>query len=557
MVLTRLRIKDLALVKSLDVEFPKGIIAVTGETGAGKSTILGSIQLLLGERADSSLVRHGCEKAFVEGVFEFEPSDAKRIERYREEGFEAGSEPLIVRREVSANGRAAAFFADQMVTVKHLGELMAETIDIHSQNAQQSLTKKNWQRMSLDNFAGASSLSKDVSELYAAYEGIRKLLAEYIENERETRRREDLWRFQIKEVSEANLKPGEEEELLETEKTLSNAEEISELLASLESGLSGEEDSPAQGLRKINRLIKQLKSLYTPAVVWEENMENALAVLDDLLAEVSRAQDKLKVDPEELVRVQERLALIDRLKKKYGPTVEAVIEETKGLEEKLRESGSFDERRSELEKETAEKLAELKLAAGRLTKKRAAAAPKFSKAVESEIAPLGMGGMRFGVNLEQLPEIASCGAENVEFTIANVGQPMMPLSRIASGGELSRLTLALKCLSLGGNAVQILFFDEIDAGISATVAGAIAERLGLLGHDHQVFVITHMPVIAAAADTHYRVEKKVIGNDTVVAITTVSGEKRKEELSRMLGGKEQEARDYAEKLLKTKGRTNK
>ena len=557
MFLTRLRIKDLALVKSLDVEFPKGIIAVTGETGAGKSTILGSIQLLLGERADSSLVRHGCEKAFVEGVFEFEPSDAKRIERYREEGFEAGSEPLIVRREVSANGRAAAFFADQMVTVKHLGELMAETIDIHSQNAQQSLTKKNWQRMSLDNFAGASSLSKDVSELYAAYEGIRKLLAEYIENERETRRREDLWRFQIKEVSEANLKTGEEEELLETEKTLSNAEEISELLASLESGLSGEEDSPAQGLRKINRLIKQLKSLYTPAVVWEENMENALAVLDDLLAEVSRAQDKLKVDPEELVRVQERLALIDRLKKKYGPTVEAVIEETKGLEEKLRESGSFDERRSELEKETAEKLAELKLAAGRLTKKRAAAAPKFSKAVESEIAPLGMGGMRFGVDLEQLPEIASCGAENVDFTIANVGQPMMPLSRIASGGELSRLTLALKCLSLGGNAVQILFFDEIDAGISATVAGAIAERLGLLGHDHQVFVITHMPVIAAAADTHYLVEKKVIGNDTVVAITTVSGEKRKEELSRMLGGKEQEARDYAEKLLKTKGRTNK
>ncbi|MBR5945714.1 AAA family ATPase, partial [bacterium] len=412
MFLTRLRIKDLALVKSLDVEFPKGIIAVTGETGAGKSTILGSIQLLLGERADSSLVRHGCEKAFVEGVFEFEPSDAKRIERYREEGFEAGSEPLIVRREVSANGRAAAFFADQMVTVKHLGELMAETIDIHSQNAQQSLTKKNWQRMSLDNFAGASSLSKEVSELYAAYEGIRKLLAEYIENERETRRREDLWRFQIKEVSEANLKTGEEEELLETEKTLSNAEEISELLASLESGLSGEEGSPAQGLRKINRLIKQLKSLYTPAVVWEENMENALAVLDDLLAEVSRAQDKLKVDPEELVRVQERLALIDRLKKKYGPTVEAVIEETKDLEEKLMESGSFDERRSELEKETAEKLAELKLAAGRLTKKRAAAAPKFSKAVESEIAPLGMGGMRFGVNLEQLPEIASCGAEN-------------------------------------------------------------------------------------------------------------------------------------------------
>lgn len=557
MFLTRLRIKDLALVRTVDVEFPKGIIAVTGETGAGKSTILGSIQLLLGERADSSLVRHGCEKAFVEGVFEFESSDAQRIERYKAEGFDIGNEPLIVRREISVNGRAAAFFADQMVTVKHLSELMAETIDIHSQNAQQSLTKKNWQRMSLDNFAGTLPLSKQVSDLYAAYEGKRKLLAEYIENERETRRREDLWRFQIKEVSEANLKPGEEEELLETEKTLSNAEEISELLSSLESGLSGEEGSPAQGLRRINRLIKQLKNVYTPAAGWEDIMENALANLDDLSAEVSRAQDKLKVDPEELVSVQERLALIDRLKKKYGPTIEAIIEETKVLEEKLRESGSFDERRSELEKETAEKLAELKLAAEKLTKKRASAAPKFSKAVEGEIAPLGMGGMKFGVDLEQLPEVASCGAENVEFLIANVGQPMLPLGKIASGGELSRLTLALKCLSLGGNAVQILFFDEIDAGISATVAGAIAERLSLLGKDHQVFVITHMPVIAAAADTHYLVEKKVVGNDTVVAITPVEGEKRKEELSRMLGGNEQEARDYAEKLLKTKGRTNK
>lgn len=557
MFLTRLRIKDLALVKSLDVEFPKGIIAVTGETGAGKSTILGSIQLLLGERADSSLVRSGCEKAFVEGVFEFEPSDAKRLEAYRSLGFEFDGEPLIVRREISASGRAAAFFADQMVTVKHLGELMAETIDIHSQNAQQSLTKRNWQRMSLDNFAGALPLSKEVSDLYAAYEGKRKLLAELIENERETRRREDLWRFQIKEVGEANLRSGEEEELLEAEKTLSNAEEISEILASLESGLSGEEGSPAQGLRKVNRLIKQLKSLYSPAGGWEESMENALASLDDLLGEVERAQDKLKVDPEELARVQERIALIDRLKKKYGPTIEAVIEETKNLEDKLRESGSFDERISELEKEAAEKLAELKLAAEKLTKKRAAAAAKFGKAVESEIAPLGMGGMKFGVNLEQLPEIASCGAENVEFTIANVGQPMQPLGKIASGGELSRLTLALKCLSLGGNAVQILFFDEIDAGISATVAGAIAERLGLLGSDHQVFVITHMPVIAAAADTHYLVEKKVLGNDTLVAITPVSGEKRKEELSRMLGGNEREARDYAEKLLKTKGRINK
>ncbi|MBO7542794.1 DNA repair protein RecN [bacterium] len=557
MYLSRLRIKDLALVCQIDVEFPKGIVAVTGETGAGKSTILGSIQLLLGERADSSLVRHGCEKAFVEGVFEFEASDAKRIERYRLDGFDVGNEPLIVRREVCANGRAAAFFADQMVTVKHLGELMAETVDIHSQNAQQSLTKRNWQRMSFDDFAGAGALAREVSALCAEYEAKKKLLSEYIENERETRRREDLWRFQIKEVNEANLRAGEEEELLETEKTLSNAEEISELLASLESGLFGEEGSPAQGLRKINRLIKQLKSLYSPAGGWEENMENALAALDDLQGEVARAQDKLKVDPEELAKVQERIALIDRLKKKYGPTVEAVIDETKNLEEKLRESGSFDERIGELEKEAAEKLAELKLAAEKLTKKRAAAAAKFGKAVESEIAPLGMTGMKFGVKLEALDEIASCGAENVEFTIANAGQPMMPLSKIASGGELSRLTLALKCLSLGGNAVQILFFDEIDSGISATVAGAIAERLSLLGGDHQVFVITHMPVIAAAADTHYLVEKLVKEDSATVEITQIKGERRREELSRMLGGNDEKARDFAEKLLKTKGRIKK
>lgn len=555
MFLSRLRIKDFALVSRLDVEFPKGIIALTGETGAGKSTILGSIQLLLGERADTSFVRSGAQKAVIEGAFEFEKGrDEERLARLKAEGFELDmTEPLIVRREIGLNGRAAAFFGDQMVTVKRLAELMADTVDIHSQHAQQSLTRKDWQRTSFDHFAGTEDLALQVSSLYRDYVSARAELEECLSEEMEARRREDLWRFQIKEVREANIKPGEEETLSEMEKSLSHAEEISNLISSLEEGLTGEEGSVLQNLRQLNRSLKQLSALYGPARAWESEMTDTIASLDDLADELGRARDRAVVDPAELARVQERIALLEKLKKKYACELPDLLEETAELEKRMEDMGSFEERRTALEKKRDETLAELKKAAVELTRGRKRATKTFSEAVEKEIAPLGMGGMRFAVEMTEQDEISAHGAEDLVFMIANAGQPLMPLNKIASGGELSRLTLALKCLSLGGNAVQILFFDEIDAGISATVAGAIAKRLFLLGGDHQVFVITHMPVIAAGGNTHYLVEKRVERKETFVTIKQLDNEERKAELARMLGGKAEEAVSYAGKLLKSKG----
>jgi len=552
MYLSRLRIKDLALVSRIDVEFPKGIVAVTGETGAGKSTILGAIQLLLGERSDSSLVRHGCEKAFVEGVFEFEEKrDEARLEELRSQGFDLSiGDPLIVRREVGASGRGAAFFADQMVSLKRLAELMSETVDIHSQNSQQSLTKKSWQRRAYDHYAGADEAAREVAKLFAEAKALRDELREYLEKEREILRREELWRFQVEEVSEANLKEGEEEELIEQEKNLSNAEEIRELLLSLENGLDGEEGSPVEGLRRLNRLVKQLAGLYSPAAEWAAELSESLNTLEDLSREVSRARDNFSCDPRELESVQERLALIAKLKKKYGDSVKEIIEETEKLRTLLAEGGSFDERKALLQEKLAALEKKLKAAAEKLSKLRAKSAKPFSKSVEAEIAPLGMAAMRFQVEMEKEGETQSYGDEGVEFMIANVGQPFMPLLKIASGGELSRLTLALKCLSLGGNAVQILFFDEVDAGISATVAGAIGQRMRLLGKEHQVFVITHMPLIAACADAHYSVAKNVRDNDTFVRIDRLDEKARLAELARMLGGNEKEALTYAEALLK-------
>ena len=551
MYLTRLRIKDLALVSRIDVEFPKGIIAITGETGAGKSTIMGSIQLLLGERADVSQIRHGSLKAVVEGVFEFEQGrDEERIEDLQNCGFDVSfEEPLIIRREISANGRGAAFFADQMISVKRLGELMAETVDIHSQNAQQSLTKKNWQRFSFDHYAGADSLAGAVAELYFQQKKIREELSEYQNKEREILRQEELWRFQVEEVSRAQLREGEDEELLDQEKSLSHAEEIRELLFSLEENLSDEEGSPFALLKQTNRSLKQLAGLYAPAESWEEEFLNVIGSLEELKTEASRASDKLNADPEELNRVQERLALIGSLKKKYGGSIKEVLEETEKIRARLSEGGSFDERKEKLEKQLSELQRELKEKADKLSKIRAKAASSFSKSVEAEIAPLGMAGMRFKVELEKQEETQNYGNESVEFMIANAGQPFMSLQKIASGGELSRLTLALKCLSLGGNAVQILFFDEIDSGISATVAGAIGKRMRLLGKEHQVFVITHMPVIAACGDAQYSVEKSVERNDSFVGIKRLEKEARKVELARMLGGNEKEALSYAAKLL--------
>ena len=551
MYLTRLRIKDLALVSLIDVEFPKGIVAITGETGAGKSTVMGSIQLLLGERADISQIRHGCDKAVVEGVFEFEKGvDEERIASLAEEGFEVSiTEPLIVRREINSNGRGAAFFADRLIGVKKLGELMAETVDIHSQNAQQSLTKRNWQRRSFDHFAGAEKQAGEVQALYTECKALREELEEHRSRERELLRREELWRFQVEEVDKARLKEGEEEELLEREKSLSHAEEIRELLFSLESGLGDEEGSPLSLLKQTNRSLRQLSGLYAPAEEWEEKFLEIIGALEELGSDASRAADKINADPGELAMVQERLELIETLKKKYGGGVKEILEETEDIKSRLQEGGSFDERREKLEKALSELQEKLKESAKKLSRARAKAAPAFSKAVEAEIAPLGMSGMRFKVEMEKQEEIQSTGCESVEYMIANVGQPFMPLQKIASGGELSRLTLALKCLSLGGNAVQILFFDEIDSGISATVAASIGKRMRLLGREHQVFVITHMPIIAACGDVQYSVEKSVENNDSFVRINPLDKNSRKAELARMLGGNEKEAQSYAAKLL--------
>lgn len=551
MFLTRLRIKDLALVSLIDVEFPKGIVAITGETGAGKSTVMGSIQLLLGERADVSQIRHGCDKAVAEGVFEFEKGvDEDRVAALLEDGFDVSvDEPLIVRREINSNGRGAAFFADRLVSVKKLLELMSETVDIHSQNAQQSLTKRAWQRLSFDHYAGVGELAGEVAELYFRRKALQNELDEHLARERELMRQEELWRFQVEEISQARLREGEEEELLEQEKNLSHAEEIRELLSSLESALSDEEGSPLSGLKQANRSLRQLSGYYAPAEEWEEQFLNVIGSLEELRSEAERSLGRINAEPEELERVQERLALINDLKKKYGGGVKELLEETGRIKARLEEGGSFDERKASLEKEIAKLQAELEDKAGKLSKARAKAAPAFSKALEKEIAPLGMSGMRFKVELEKQEEIQSTGSESVEYMIANVGQPFMPLQKIASGGELSRLTLALKCLSLGGNAVQILFFDEIDAGISATVAASIGKRMRLLGKEHQVFVITHMPVIAACGDVQYSVEKSVERNDSFVRIRKLDKTSRKTELARMLGGNEKEAQSYAAKLL--------
>ena len=553
MYLSRLRLKDFALVSEIDVEFPKGIIALTGETGAGKSTVLGAIQLLLGERADTSQIRHACKKAVVEGAFEIgkDHFDCERLATWRAEGFQIeDGEELIVRREIGEGGRGAAFFAGCMVTVRKLAELMGETVDIHSQNAQQSLTKRAWQRLAYDSFAGTLSLAEETSKLYENFLHAKKELTAHLEKERETRRQEDLLRFQIKEVEEAKLKPGEEAELLEAEKRLSHAEETGRLLSALEEGLGGEGASPVASLKQLNRYLRQLAAFFAPAEGWEEQMQSALASLDDLASEISRAAEKNVVDPEALGNVQARLELLESLKKKYGDSIEKILEETEAAKESLERSGSFEERRTFLENRIKACEADYFKAAEKLSAGRAKAAKKFSKAMEGEMQPLGLGTLRFEVALEKLEDPSAFGLENPEFLIANAGQPLMPLSRVASGGELSRLTLALKQLALGGRDVQILFFDEIDAGISATVAGAIGKKMRLLGKDHQVFVITHMPVIAAAGDSHFTVVKSVNAGETYVTVEKTEGKQRLSELARMLGDREQASLEYAEKLLR-------
>jgi DNA repair protein RecN (Recombination protein N) len=555
MHLTRLRIENIALVDSLDVELPAGLIAVTGETGAGKSMILGSLHLLLGQRADSSLVREEGSKGRVEGLFEFGSARDAVVERVhaslQSQGLECeDDEPLILRRELSGTGRSTAALAGCLVSARQLADVAEHMVDIHSQHDQQSLVQRRWQRDALDAFAQAEEDAAAVRSAYAEWQAARQEYEHWLTQERELRQREDLLRYQLKEIDDAALAADEEAQLLERETLLANAEEIGAAVAELLDVCEDETHGVVTQLQHVQRLLSRLHELGVAGEELEHSLRDATLQVEELARHLNSRRDEIEADPEELGRVQDRLHVLSQLKKKYGATVAEVIAFGERVRGELEGLGNYEERVEQLEQEVTRARAQLVQKATQLTKKRGAGGPKLARAVEKELAQLGMGEARFEVGLEELPEPSAFGLEEVEFRIAaNPGEQPQGLSKVASGGELSRIMLALKCVATSRGDVPILVFDEIDAGISGKVAHAVATRLEQLAQRHQVFVITHMPQIACRAATQYTVEKHVEGKRTSVSMRRLSAEEREAELARMLGGESAVARAHAKELL--------
>lgn len=549
-MLNYLRIRDLALVEDVELELGEGLSVLTGETGAGKSILLDGVALLAGVRASTDDIRGGAEEAVVEGVLTAPQAD--------------GGEHLI-RRTVKSSG-SRAWLDDKLVTVGALRAAAENLVEIAGQHESHSLLSPGSHLALLDRFG---ALAEEVETVAAAWDAaieIQSLLQTLRADERELSQRADFLRFQVKEIDAARLDVDEEVELASERQRLRNAEQLREAAAAALEALYESEDSAVAQLDRAGRAVATLRRFDDRAGVDPARLDEARFTVDDLARGLQDYLDGLESDPRRLETVESRLAVIDTLQRKYGDTVAEILERAEAARAEL---DSLENRDEEIERATADlarRVAEYDRIASTLGEARREAAQRLEETISAELQQLGMEGARFRVRVtaasdegpEGLPPGAGRrGYERVEFELAaNPGEPSRPLARVASGGELSRVLLALKLAEVGAAVPRTLVFDEIDAGVGGgRVADRLAARLAELGGTHQVLVVTHLPQIAARASSHFRVRKAESAGRTVVSVEKLDAEVRVEELARMLGGVDptEELRRHARHLL-TAGR---
>jgi DNA repair protein RecN (Recombination protein N) len=576
-VLVELRLENYAVIDNAAVEFASGLNLLTGETGAGKSILIDALALLLGEKASSDVIRTGAERAVVSAVFECEGNSANSIEKILENNGldepEDGS--LIVRREIAAGGKGRVFVNNQAATVAVLRQLAPHLATIHAQNESLLSFDTSARLELLDAFAG--SQLEPVAAGYEAWKGIRQRIEELEQGEQDRLRLVDLWIFQRREIDEASLQSGEDERLETEKRVLANAEKIYNAAMQAFDLLYEGDGSTSSSMRAAQKQVEELAR-------YEPKFHEALAALEtarisveDVGATLRDYAGGIHASPEHLVEVEDRLALLDRLKRKYGPTLDDVIAFGGDVARKLSEIENKDEILRELRAELAKAAAEYLGTARALSKKREDAARKLERMVEAEINDLAMKSA-FQIQIttsEQEGNWTPAGIDQVVYMIAtNPGEPMRQLEHIASGGELSRVMLALKVsVESGTNRVarapspakasttnpatqrptqRTLVFDEIDTGIGGRAAEAVGKKLKSLARANQVLCVTHLPQIATFADHHYVIEKKERNGRTRTSIRPVEGEERTEEVARMLSGAKltDTSRKHAEQMIK-------
>jgi DNA repair protein RecN (Recombination protein N) len=550
-MLTEIRIRNFAIIESVTLPLASGFNILSGETGAGKSIIVGALGFLLGERSSTDLVRPGTDRATVEGVFEVR--GLREVLRWADErGIDVEDEMLILKRELTAGGRSRAWANASSVTAGTLAEVGRLLVSLHGQHEAQTLVDAASQRAVLDSFAQADAVVSEVRDAYRELTELRAQIADLARRRQEAARREDYLRHVVGEIESARLSAGEETSVEEEARVLEHADELRELSQTLYAALADEDAGVLSRLAAARRPLTSITRIDAAAAELQEQFERGVSALEELAAAAAGYAERVELDPSRLAAVRERRELIHRLTKKYGPTVADVIETGRSArgELDLLDSSGFDARvLEERERALADRLA---TAAGKLTKLRRAAAGKLTRNVDALLPDLGLPDGKFSIVFERRPETSAYGDEEIFFHVAlNPGHPARPLARVASGGELSRVMLALETILARVGKVRTLVFDEVDAGIGGGVGAQVGAMLRRVAEHHQVLAISHLPQLAARAHHHIVVEKGAKEGVTTADVVVVDGSTRVEEIARMLGG-DAETRvtmQHARKLL--------
>lgn len=549
-MLEQLMIRNVAVIDHLDVSFKGGVTVLTGETGAGKSIIIDSINMILGSRASKELVRHGTDRAEVQAVFSMQQGIKRLLD---ENGVDSDDDNVIISRRVTAEGKSTARVNGTVVTLNTLRDIADMLINIHGQHDNQALLDPIRHITFLDDYAKTDELLSIYKARYAECRKTGKAIHELQTDEQTRMQRMDLLSYQVNEISNAKLTIGEDEELGSHLALLENAERISIAAGEAYSELYERPDGMSaydmvsravQAIEGIADLSPELKSSY-------EELTSSMYAIEDAAHEIREFSEKTEFDERALAEAQERCELIKKLKRKYGAEISDIIEYGERAERELDEIATSDERLEELREQLAEQKAELKKAAEKLSEKRRAAAKMLEKEIEAALHELNMEKAKFSV-LTEPQKYTPDGADRVEFMIAtNPGEGLKPLVKIASGGELSRVMLAIKSILAKTDSVETLIFDEIDTGVSGSAAQKIADKLKTIGETKQVICITHLPQLTSAADNHFLISKNVDGELAETSLTELDTDGRVREIARIVGGGEA-GEKYARELLNMK-----
>jgi DNA repair protein RecN (Recombination protein N) len=553
-MLVELVVENLAVVERLRLRPGAGLNVLTGETGSGKSLVVDALSLLFGGRASPEMIRTGADRAFVAGIFAL-PSDARLEALLADAGIEAEDGELLIEREILAGGKSRAYIASRPATAALLREIAPSLGDIHGQHDQQKLFSAEAQRELLDEAWDSTAPLARLAAAYEKWQQARRALEELNRAEQEQLRLADLWRLQCSEIEPLELRAGEDAELVNQRRVLKNVTKIAENVSLAYDALSESESSASVQLGVALRRLEELAEIDDQLGVLVENLKPARIAVEDAAHELRHYLGALEADPARLEEVESRLARIERLKRKYGNTIEEILAFAAGARARLEAVASAGERRAALEKEVAEHEQTYREEAARISTARDKAGRTLQKELENELAALAMKGTKFRV-LREAAAPAPHGMDSIQFQIsANPGEEPRPLDKVASGGELSRIALGLKtCLKrrAGGIGGRTLVFDEVDAGVGGAAGEAVGRRLKELAANSQVLCVTHLAQIAGFAGHHYQVIKRDAGKRTVVEVEELAGQARVREVGRMLSGEKvsEEALKHAERILK-------